>query len=235
MITPQKQANLLADHESSEIKSQVAPWLSKIAYPLGKRIILPFFFKKVTITGEENIPHSGAVIVAPTHRSRWDALIVPYAVGRLSSGRDPHFMVSANEMKGIQGWFIRRLGGFPVNTERPGIESLKHSFELLCQGEMVVIFPEGGIFRTDKVQPLKRGVAKIALDTEEVRPEVETKILPVNIAYDQEIPQRGSSVTVNIGKPLTVKDYNVPTHSTKQNSIHLTQNLEQSLINLRST
>lgn len=232
MITNQKQANLLAEHESSNIKSQIAPWLSKIAYVLGKRLILPFFFKKISITGQENIPRSGAVIVAPTHRSRWDALIVPYAVGRLSSGRDPHFMVSANEMKGIQGWFIRRLGGFPVNTSRPGIESLKHSFELLCQGEMVVIFPEGGIFRTEKVQPLKRGVAKIALDTEEVKPEVESRILPVKITYDQEIPQRGSSVTVSIGKPFTVKDYNSPTHSAKQNSINLTQDLEQSLVNL---
>ncbi|MGY6531046.1 MAG: lysophospholipid acyltransferase family protein [Cyanobacterium sp.] len=232
MISERKKTNLLAEANSPTITSEVAPWLSKIAYPLGKRLILPFFFKTITITGQENIPTDGAVIVAPTHRSRWDAIIVPYAVGRLSSGRDPHFMVSANEMKGIQGWFIRRLGGFPVNTDHPGIESLKYSFELLCQGEMVVIFPEGGIFRTHEVQPLKRGVAKIALDTEEVKPEVTTKILPVKIAYDQEIPKRGATVEVNIGKPLVVKKYSSSSQSAKRNSLDLTQDLQQSLIAL---
>ncbi|AUC62004.1 lysophosphatidic acid acetyltransferase [Cyanobacterium sp. HL-69] len=232
MINEQKLTNLLANSHSPTIISEVAPWLSKIVYPLGKQLLLPFFFKKVTITGQENIPTDGAVIVAPTHRSRWDAIIVPYAVGRLSSGRNPHFMVSANEMKGIQGWFIRRLGGFPVNTEHPGIESLKYSFELLCQGEMVVIFPEGGIFRTKEVQPLKRGVAKIALDTEEVKPEVATKILPVKITYDQEIPKRGASVEVNIGKPLMVKKYCSSSQSAKRNSLDLTQDLQQSLIDL---
>jgi 1-acyl-sn-glycerol-3-phosphate acyltransferase len=76
----------------------------------GNYLVLPAFFSKITVTGQENIPLTGGVILAPTHRSRWDALILPYAVGRLVSGRDLRFMVSANEMKGVQGWFIRRLG-----------------------------------------------------------------------------------------------------------------------------
>ncbi|MBE9221518.1 1-acyl-sn-glycerol-3-phosphate acyltransferase [Cyanobacterium stanieri LEGE 03274] len=229
MISEQKQTHSPSHNHSSQITSEIAPWLSKIAYFLGKTTILPLFFKNITITGQENIPRNGAVIVAPTHRSRWDALVVPYAVGRLSSGRDLHFMVSANEMKGIQGWFIRRLGGFPVNTEHPGIESLNHSFELLSQGEMVVIFPEGGIFRTQEVQSLKRGVAKIALDTEEVKPEVQIKLLPVRVSYDQEIPRKGASVTINIGKPLIVKDYHISSQNPRRNSINLTQSLEEAL------
>jgi len=213
-----------------QITSNVSPWLSKIAYPIGSKLLLPFFFKNFTVSGTENIPREGAVIVAPTHRSRWDAIVVPYAVGRLSSGRDPHFMVSANEMKGIQGWFVSRLGGFPVNVEHPSTDSLIHSFNLLSQGEMVVIFPEGGIFRTDEVQPLKRGVAKIALDVEEVKPEVKIKILPVRIRYDQVIPQRGCSVEIVIGESLNIKDYNFKAN--KKNSIKVTQDLESSLKSL---
>lgn len=232
MLSKEKKTNLITNNHTSTITSEIDPWLSKIVYALGKKLVLPFYFKKITITGQKNIPRNGALIMAPTHRSRWDALVVPYAVGQLSSGRSPHFMVSANEMKGIQGWFIRRLGGFPVNTEHPGMESLQHSFELLCQGEMVVIFPEGGIFRTEEVQPLKRGVAKIALDTEEMKPDVEVKILPVKVAYDQEIPRRGASVTVNIGKPLVVKNYNISSQNARRNSINLTQNLQQSLSQL---
>lgn len=215
------------NHREKTITSHIAPWLLKLVYPLVTKLVFPFFFKKITIKGQENVPKTGAVIIAPTHRSRWDALIVPYATGRLVSGRNPHFMVSAKEMKGLQGWFIKRLGGFPVNTDRPGVESLRHSFDLLCQGEMVVIFPEGNIFRTDEVQPLKRGIAKIALEVEAKNPDMEIKILPVNVKYDQEIPRRGCSVSVNIGECLTVKNYQGK--SLRESSFLLTDDLAKSL------
>ncbi len=221
------------DNETKEsevqIKSEVAPWMTKLAYPLAGKIIFPWFFKQLQITGQENVPKTGAVIVTPTHRSRWDALVVPYATGRKTSGRDPHFMVSANEMTGIQGWFVRRFGGFPVDTEHPGLDSLRHSIELLSQDMMVVIFPEGNIFRTDEVNPLKRGVAKIALEVEEKNPEVEIKILPVSIKYSEPIPSRGSSISVKIGSCLTIKDYEQNEFSARKNSILLTSDLQTSL------
>lgn len=214
-------------HHESQITSHISPWLIKLIYPLATRLIFPFFFKKIEIIGKENVPKTGAVIIAPTHRSRWDALIVPYATGKLVSGRNPHFMVSANEMKGIQGWFIRRMGGFEVNTDRPGIDSLRHSFDLLSQGEMVVIFPEGNIYRTDDVQPLKRGVAKIALEVESAKPEMEVKILPLTIKYSQPIPEKGGSVVVKIGECLTVKNYQGK--SPRESSFLLTADLAKSL------
>ena len=138
-MTTETQKNVTELNTETQLTSDVAPWLTKLLYPLAKYLIMPFFFKKITITGQENVPKEGAVIIAPTHRSRWDALVVPYATGRIVSGRDPHFMVSENEIKGIQGWFIRRMGGFPIDTKHPGFSSLKHSFDLLSQNEMVVI------------------------------------------------------------------------------------------------
>lgn len=216
----------LSNH-TTEITSHISPWLVKLAYPLATRLIFPFFFKKIIVTGKENVPKDGAVIIAPTHRSRWDALIVPYATGKLVSGRNPHFMVSANEMKGLQGWIVRKMGGFPVNTDKPGLDSLRHSFDLLCQEQMVVIFPEGNIFRTDEVQPLKRGIAKIALEVETIKPEMKVKILPISIKYSESIPHRGCSVVVSIGKCLTVKDYQ--RESSRKDSIALTASLTDSL------
>jgi len=225
MVTTFVQTNKTEQNQT--VTSRIAPWLIRLVYPLATRLIFPYFFKKIIIQGQENIPKTGAVIIAPTHRSRWDALIVPYATGKLVSGRNPHFMVSANEMKGIQGWFIERLGGFPVNTERVRVGTLNHSFELLCQGEMVVIFPEGNIYRTNDVQPLKRGIAKIALEVEMAKPEVEVKILPVTIKYSESIPQRGCSVSVQIGEGLTVKNYHGK--SLRESSFLLTADLEKSL------
>lgn len=219
---------MVSSSNQEDISSRIAPWLIKLVYPLADKIIFPFFFQEIHIEGKENVPKKGAVIIAPTHRSRWDALIVPYATGKMVSGRNPHFMVSANEIKGIQGWFIRRLGGFPVDTEKPGLESLYHSAKLLSQGEMVVIFPEGNIYRiANMVNPLKRGVAKIALEVEASNPEVEVKILPIAILYSEPIPSRGCRVKVKIGSPLIVNHY--LNGSLRENSIRLTADLKTSL------
>jgi 1-acyl-sn-glycerol-3-phosphate acyltransferase len=54
--------------------SRVSPWLTSLFYPLGHYIVLPFYFGKIEITGQEHLPKDGPVILAPTHRSRWDAL-----------------------------------------------------------------------------------------------------------------------------------------------------------------
>ncbi|MEG3439014.1 1-acyl-sn-glycerol-3-phosphate acyltransferase [Pannus brasiliensis CCIBt3594] len=212
---------------SDSIDSRIDPWLARLLYPLGSYFVLPNYFDRLTVTGRENIPLNGPVIVAPTHRSRWDALILPFSIGRLISGRDLRFMVSANEMKGLQGWFIRRLGGFPVNTDRPGIGSVLHSVELLLEGEMVAIFPEGGIFRDNEVHRLKPGVARIALEVEEAKPRSGIKILPVSIRYSQPYPRWKSHVTVNIGEAIEVADYHQG--SIKRATIRLTEEISARL------
>jgi 1-acyl-sn-glycerol-3-phosphate acyltransferase len=149
---------------------------------------MPLYFRRLKVTGQENIPKTGPVILAPTHRSRWDALVIPYAAGKPVTGRDLRFMVSADEIKGLQGWFIRRMGGFPVNTRHPGIGSIRHSVELLRNGEALVMFPEGNIFRETHVQPLKPGMARIALQVESSKPGIDLKIVPINIRYSQPVP-----------------------------------------------
>ena len=156
---------------------------------------------------------------------------MPYAIGRLVSGRDLRFMVSANEVKGIQGWVIRRMGGFPVNTERPQLSCVQHSIELLkANKEMLVIFPEGGIFHDDQIHPLKRGVALIALQAEAHQLDQidqKVKILPVGIRYSQPYPSWGTDIKVDIGLPLTVTDY--LGKSLRQSSQKLTAALQESL------
>ena len=212
------------------ISSRVSPWLACLLYPLGRYGLLPVYFRRIEVTGQENIPRTGPVIVAPTHRSRWDALTIPYATGRLVSGRDLYFMVSANEVKGVQGWFIRRMGGFPVDTENPGIDSFRHSVELLLEGKMLVIFPEGGIFRDRRIHPLKRGVARMALDVESDQPGCGIKILPVSLQYSQPYPSWGCQVQVKIGSPINVADYQAA--SLRKSSQKLTADLTAALRNL---
>ena len=210
--------------------SRISPWLVALAYPLGRFLVLPSYFRKIEIIGQENLPKSGPVILAPTHRSRWDALIMPYATGRHVSGRDLRFMVTEDEVKGIQGWFIRRLGGFAVNPRHPSIATLRYGVELLRQGEMVVIFPEGNIFQDNEVHPLKPGLARLALQAESSQPDLNVQIVPMSLHYTPLVPRWGSRVRVKIGTPLAVGQY--CRGSAKENAKHLIGDLTAILTEL---
>lgn len=209
------------------ITSQVSPWLAWLVYPLGRFAVLPFYFDGIQVSGQEHLPKSGPTILAPTHRSRWDALMLPYATGRHVTGRDLRFMVSVNEVSGLQGWFIRRLGGFPIDPQHPGIGSLRHGVEILLNQQMLVIFPEGGIFRDHRVHPLKPGLSRIALQAESSQPGLGVKIVPVSLRYSATIPRKGCRVKIVIGAPLLAADYCKGTG--KKDSQQLTADLERAL------
>ena len=209
--------------------SQVSAWLVPLVYAVGQYLVLPLYFRRVEVIGQEWLPKSGPIILAPTHRSRWDALMLPFATGIKVTGRNLRFMVSMNEVKGIQGWFIRRLGGFAIDTLKPGIASLRHSIELLQQGEMMVIFPEGNIFRDRSVQPLKAGFARLALqaDAGSAEHKLGIQVVPISLTYsDRFVPWR-SRVQIRIGKPLQVQNY--CTGKAKQDAKVLTEDLRNSL------
>ncbi|MBL1175094.1 lysophospholipid acyltransferase family protein [Pantanalinema sp. GBBB05] len=207
--------------------SRVSPWLISLAYPVGRHALLPFYFQQIEVSGQEHLPHSGAVILAPTHRSRWDAFMIPYVAGHDITGRHLRFMVSANEMTGLQGWFIRRMGGFPIDPKRPTIASLRHGVELLQAGETLVIFPEGDIYRDKQVQPLKPGLARLALQAEASRAHLGITIVPISICYSEPLVPWRCRVAIRIGKPLKVADYN--TAAPKQQAKKLTDDLQQAL------
>lgn len=213
-------------HQTSLIKSRFSPWLTPLAYALGCWIVLPSYFR-IKVTGQDNIPEEGPVILAPTHRSRWDALLVPYAAGRFVTGRDIHFMVTADEVKGFQGWLINRLGGFPVNPRQPAIASLRHGVEVLRNRQMMVIFPEGGIFRDRHLHPLKPGLARLALQAESSHPGLGIKVLPISLNYDDPVPTWGCKVSISIGKSIDVTHY--IQGNTKQQAQQLTADLTAAL------
>jgi 1-acyl-sn-glycerol-3-phosphate acyltransferase len=210
-----------------QIPTGISGWLTKIIYPLGQYIVLPGFFREIEVIGQEYIPHTGPVILAPTHRSRWDPLLVPYAVGPYVTGRSSRFMVSADEVQGFQGWFVRRLGGFAIDTNKPSIASIRHSVELLHTGEMLTIFPEGNIFRDGGLQPLKKGLSRIAMQAEATKPGLDLKIVPIRFNYEQPIPKFRDKVSIEICKPLELQAYQQ--FSTKTGAEKLHQDLIRSL------
>jgi 1-acyl-sn-glycerol-3-phosphate acyltransferase len=178
----------------------ISPWLAPLAMAATQDLALPAFFGRIRVLHRQHLPASGAVLLAPTHRSRWDALLLPHAAGRRVSGRDCRFMVTVDEMKGLQGWLLHRLGCFPVNQGRPTLASLRYAVDLLAAGEQLVVFPEGRIHRGDGPIRLQQGLARLAQLS--AGQGVTVPVVPVGIAYGHPVPRPGDTAAVCFGPPL---------------------------------
>ena len=169
-------------------------------------IVLKLFFsKKKIINNGFNIPTNSSIILAPTHRSRWDGLIITMAMGRRVTRKDCRFMVTKSEMRGIQGWFLKRLGCFSINQLSPTLSALRYSIDLIEKGEQLVIFPEGKINKYGKKLVLKEGLYRLsrlaARNTDSIF------IIPIGIAYSNVSPKFRSQFCLSLGKPILINDY----------------------------
>ena len=184
----------------------VQPFLAILAMWLTQDIVVRFFFKRKLVKGIEFLSSAkGPMIIAPTHRSRWDGLILTAAIGRRITNKDCRFMVTTSEMKGIQGWFLRRLGCFAINQNSPSLFSLRYALDLILSENQLVIFPEGKINKTGKLIQLKQGLFRLA---KLARRKGETvKIVPIGIAYSNVIPKFGDSFALCIEKPIELDDF----------------------------
>lgn len=163
-------------------------------------LALSLQFRERLIVNPQNLPHSGPVQLAPTHRARWDALMLPMAAGRRISGRDCRFMVTTTEMSGLQGWFLKRLGCFPVDQKRPSMTSLRLAIDLLAAGQQVVMFPEGRIHRRDEEIQLHLGLVRLAQLAQ--RRGVSVPVIPVGLGYSQAPPRPFSRAAICFGEPM---------------------------------
>ncbi len=184
----------------SAVCNGISPWLAPMAMLLTQDVALPAFFGGVTVLGRDHLPSEGPVLLAPTHRARWDALLLPYAAGRRVTGRDCRFMVTIDEMVGVQGWFLHRLGCFPVDQGRPTMASLRLAIDLLARGQQLVVFPEGRIQREDGPIHLHQGLARLAQLAEGQG--VPVNVVPVGIGYSQATPRPGDQAALCFGPPL---------------------------------
>jgi 1-acyl-sn-glycerol-3-phosphate acyltransferase len=192
--------------KSVDIFYRINPILGFLAMFLTQDIILKFFFsKKKIIKNGLSIPNNSSVILAPTHRSRWDGLVLTMAMGRRVTQKDCRFMVTRSEMRGIQGWFLKRLGCFSINQLSPSLSALRYAIELIEKGEQLVVFPEGKINRYGKELVLKEGLYRLArLATKKTQ---SVFILPIGIAYSKVSPNFRGKFCLSFGKPIAIENY----------------------------
>ena len=169
-------------------------------------IALKLFFKKKKILSNGfAIPKNSSIILAPTHRSRWDGLILTMAMGRRVTKKDCRFMVTKSEMKGIQGWFLKRLGCFSINQLSPSLSALRYAIDLIEKRELLVVFPEGKINKYGKKLILKEGLYRLArLATKKTS---SIFIIPIGIAYNKVSPNFRGEFCLSLGQPIAMNGY----------------------------
>ena len=197
---------MILKKKSVDILHQINPVLGFIAMFVTQDIILRLFFRKKKILSNGfSIPINSSIILAPTHRSRWDGLILTMAMGRRVTKKDCRFMVTKSEMRGIQGWFLKRLGCFSINQLSPSLSALRYAIDLIEKGEQLVVFPEGKINRYGKKLVLKEGLYRLArLATKNTTSVI---IIPIGIAYSRVPPDFGGGFCLSFGQPITFNDY----------------------------
>ena len=132
------------------------------------KLIARIYFKTCydfKVEGLENIPKTGALIIAGNHLSNAD----PPAIGSFAGlVRDSRF-VAKKELFSVPGlgWFFRRSGYIPVDRARSmdAFGALKEVVRALEHGESVVMFPEGTRSKTGKPQKPKSGIGYLVYTT----------------------------------------------------------------------
>lgn len=151
---------------------------------------------RVRARGLENVPKQGALVLAPNHFSQMDHFFVG-----LYLRRKIRFMAKSQMFGPPVLTFIYKHGGvFPVRRGNHDEEAFKTAFELIDQGEMLLVYAEGGRSRTLEMGEPKPGIGRIALESG-------APIVPVAIHGSQLARRwkrlRFPKVTVEFGPPLS--------------------------------
>lgn len=112
--------------------------------------------------GLENIPKEGPVILCGNHTSPWDVAIL-----FISTKRTVRFLAKKELFNSkIKKLIFDSLGAIPVDRSKKDKNVLEVAEKMLNNGELLCIFPEGTINRTDDViMPFKFGAVSLAKKT----------------------------------------------------------------------
>lgn len=127
------------------------------------RFILKIFVYTIygiSVTGLENIPQNGPAILAANHASMLDPVSLAVMVKR-----PIHFMGKAELFrKRFLNWLFRGLHAFPVNRGLADRTAIRTALELLADGRLVGIFPEGTRNKTEtELLPMQSGASLLAI------------------------------------------------------------------------
>jgi 1-acyl-sn-glycerol-3-phosphate acyltransferase len=151
---------------------------------------------RVRAIGVENVPRQGALVLAPNHFSQMDHFFAGVYLRRKI-----RFMAKSQMFGPPVLTYIYKHGGvFPVRRGAHDEEAFKTVYKLIDQGEMLLVYAEGGRSRSRELGEPKPGIGRIALESG-------APIVPVAIYGSAGVRGwkrlRFPKVTVEFGKPMT--------------------------------
>lgn len=146
--------------------------------------------------GLENVPRMGPLVLAPNHFSQLDHFFVGVYLRR-----KVRFMAKSQLFGPPVLTYVFKHGGvFPVRRGHRDEEAFKTAYTLLGQGEMLLVYAEGGRSRSGELGEPKPGIGRIALESG-------APIVPVAIHGSERARGwkrlRFPKVTVQFGEPLS--------------------------------
>lgn len=144
------------------------PVLLYVLYRLIKpfiRVAMWYSFKllyRVRVHGAKNIPDHGPAILIANHYTWIDAFLLMVLPRRTVKA-----IAWAGNFKGNFGLWFANFTGVILITGGPKsiVKGIRTAQQTLKDGDIILIFPEGGLSRTGQIQSFKPGVLKIAEGT----------------------------------------------------------------------
>ena len=123
--------------------------------------VLSHFIYRFKITGDDHIPTEGAAILACNHVSFVDAVLLMAA-----SPRPIYFLMDHRIFQvPVLGWLFRLAKAIPIAPRAEDPVAYEAAFDaatkVLKEGDLLAIFPEGGITKDGTLQEFKGGIMKI--------------------------------------------------------------------------
>ena len=191
-------------HESAR---KGAGWTYSVARLL---ITLPtILMYRVTAQGRKHVPKRGAAVLAPNHFSQADHFFVGVYLWR-----KVRFMAKSQLFGPPVLTYILKVGGvFPVRRGHRDEKAFETAYELIDQGELLLVYAEGGRSRSKQLGTAKPGIGRIALETG-------VPIIPTAIHGSAGVRSwkklRFPRVTVAYGEPLTFPVQRDPSREAQQ-------------------
>jgi 1-acyl-sn-glycerol-3-phosphate acyltransferase len=134
------------------------------AIEIATKVVIPATGTKITFGGLENIPSTGAAVIAINHTSYIDFL--PAALAAHYRHRRLRFMIKT-EMQDVKvvRFLIKHTGTIPVDR-RAGAGAYAVAVERLRAGELVGVYPEATISRSFELKEFKTGAARRAREAQ---------------------------------------------------------------------
>ena len=141
---------------------------------------------RVDVRGRQNVPIDGPVILASNHTSALDPFLIQAGSQRMVRW----LMLTQYELKPL-GFLWRAIKPISLDRDNGDVNKLRKIIDVLKDGQLVGIFPEGGLQRrVRELQPMESGIGMIARRSG-------ATIVPVWIAG----PALSDSMLVHILKP----------------------------------